>query len=513
MWYNEHMDVVATVEQTLARVGMPPDQACIVIGVSGGPDSLCLLHALHALSRAHGWSLHVAHLHHGLRGHDADADAEFVARLAAEWGLPCAVERADVPALARRKRLAVEAAARQARYAFLARLARGLGTGFIAVGHTADDQAETVLMHFLRGAGLAGLRGMMVVTPLAEYRLAEEGREMPAASEAGPLMLLRPLLEVPRTEVEAYCARLGLSPRFDRSNLDKTYYRNRLRHELLPILATYNPGIKRVLCRTAAVVTDDYEYLHSEMLQAWARIVRRETATSITFDLAQWRALPPSLGRAVLREAVHRLRRALRNINWEHIERAFRLARDETRGAGRRATLPQGLMLMVGYHDLVVAEEAALPLPDAPQLLVSPLVLVVPGVTDLVGSNWRFLTRVMTPADLPLGWEGNPDPWQAAADLDAAGDHLSLRGREAGDRFCPLGLAGHQTKLGEFFINEKVDRALRARWPLVVGPRGIVWVPGLRLDERVRVHAGTQRVLWLECRRESTPAFPEISDG
>lgn len=507
------MDIVATVEQTLARVGMPPDQACIVIGVSGGPDSLCLLHALHALSRAHGWSLHVAHLHHGLRGHDADADAEFVARLAAEWGLPCTVERVDVPALARRKRLAVEEAARQARYAFLARLARGLGTGFIAVGHTADDQAETVLMHFLRGAGLAGLRGMMVVTPLAEYRLAEEGREMPAASEAGPLMLLRPLLEVPRTEVEAYCARLGLSPRFDRSNLDKTYFRNRLRHELLPILATYNPGIKRVLYRTAAVVTDDYEYLHSGMLQAWARIVRRETATSITFDLAQWRALPPSLGRAVLREAVHRLRRALRNINWEHIERAFRLARDETRGAGRRATLPQGLMLMVGYHDLVVAEEAALPLPDAPQLLVSPLVLVVPGVTDLVGSNWRFLTRVMTPADLPLGWEGNPDPWQAAADLDAAGDHLSLRVREAGDRFCPLGLAGHQTKLGEFFINEKVDRALRARWPLVVGPRGIVWVPGLRLDERVRVHAGTQRVLWLECRRESTPAFPEISDG
>jgi tRNA(Ile)-lysidine synthase len=501
LWYNEHMDVVATVAQTLARVGLPPDQARIVIGVSGGPDSLCLLHTLQVLSRARGWSLYVAHLHHGLRGQDADADAEFVAHLAAEWGMPCTVERADVPALARRKRLAVEEAARQARYAFLARLARQLGAGFIAVGHTADDQAETVLMHFLRGAGLAGLRGMMVATPLAEYRLAEEDQEIAAASEAAPLMLLRPLLEVPRAEVEAYCACHGLSPRFDRSNLDKTYFRNRLRHELLPILATYNPGIKRILCRTAAVVTDDYEYLHGEMLRAWARIVHRETPTSIAFDLAQWRALPPSLGRAVLREAVHRLRRALRNINWEHIERAFRLACDEKGGAGRRATLPQGLVLLVGYHDLVVAEEAALPSPDAPQLLVSPLVLAVPGITVLAGSNWRFLTRIMTLAELPSGWEVNPDPWQAAADLDAVGDNLYLRVREAGDRFCPLGLAGRQTKLGEFFINEKVDRALRARWPLVVGPRGIVWVPGLRLDERVRIQAGTQRVLWLECRR------------
>ncbi len=165
-------------------------------------------------------------------------------------------------------------------------------------------------------------------------------------------------------------------------------------------------------------------------------------------------------------------------------------------------------MLLVGYHDLVVAEETALPPPDAPQLLVSPLALAVPGVTDLVGSNWRFLTRVIAPADLPPGWEGNPDPWQAAADLDATGDNLYLRVRKAGDRFCPLGLAGRQTKLGEFFINEKVDRALRTRWPLVVGPRGIVWVPGLRLDERVRVHAGTQRILWLECRRGDIASSP-----
>lgn len=491
-----------TVRQTLARAGVPPDHAGIVVGVSGGPDSLCLLHVLHSLSPERGWRLYVAHLHHGLRGPEADADAEFVMRLAAEWGLPCTVEKADVPGWARQAHLAIEEAARQARYAFLARVAQNVGASYVAVGHTADDQAETVLMHLLRGAGLAGLRGMVVAAPLAEYRLAGLRPRSAAEPDVSGLTLLRPLLEVPRAKIEAYCAQHGLTPRFDRSNLDTTFFRNRLRHELLPILVTYNPAIKEVLNRTAAVLADDYDYLHGEMLRAWARVTRQEAPGCIVFDLEGWRSLPNSLGRAILREAVHRLRRSLRNINWEHIERAFRIAQDRARGAGTRATLPQGLMLVVGYRDLVVADEGKTPSADVPQLGVASVPLVVPGVTPVPGSAWRVVAEVLTPKALPSDWQTNPDPWQAFADADAAGPDVSLRVRRPGDRFCPLGMQGRAVKLNEFFINAKVDRALRDRWPLVVGQGGIVWVPGLRLDERVRVRAETTRVLHLVCTRE-----------
>ena len=176
--------------------------------------------------------LYVAHLHHGARGADADADARFVAEAATEWQVPVTVERQDVPALARQHGLAFEEAARRVRYGFLIRLAGEVGAHKVAVGHNADDQAETVLMHLIRGSGPAGLRGMRPLTPITDYRMLE-----PFVLNGGvDVSLVRPLLEVTRDEIERYCAEQGLTPRFDRSNLDTTFFRNRLRHELLPAL-------------------------------------------------------------------------------------------------------------------------------------------------------------------------------------------------------------------------------------------------------------------------------------
>ena len=165
------MDLLNQVRQTIERNRLLSPGETVVVGVSGGPDSLCLLHLLCRLRDEYDLRLHVAHLHHGLRGYDADADAEFVRALAAGWQLPCTVEYADVPTLACEHRLAVEEAARRARYTFLARVAGAVGAQTIAVGHNADDQAETVLMHYLRGSGLAGLRGMLPVISLEDYRL------------------------------------------------------------------------------------------------------------------------------------------------------------------------------------------------------------------------------------------------------------------------------------------------------------------------------------------------------
>lgn len=497
-------DLLRQVQQTIDRYDLIRGGEALVVGVSGGPDSLCLLHVLQRLAPVYGLSLHAAHLHHGLRGADADADAAFVRRVAAGWGLPLTVEALDVPALARAEGLAFEETARRARYAFLARTAAAAGARTIAVGHNADDQAETVLMHFLRGSGLAGLRGMLPRTPLSSYRLLSSGGDGSTGREGlpGTLDLIRPLLEVPRGEIEAYCEEHGLEPRFDRSNLDTTYFRNWLRLEVIPLLEQHNPQLRTVLGRTARVLAGDYDLLRGLLDEAWPRVVRQEGEKEIVFDLTEWRALPTGLQRSTLREAIHRLRRSLRNINFVHVEDALNVARDGT--TGDRATLPRGLMLTVGYERLTVAGEARPePLPDWPLLPPEsePVAVAVPGVTPLPGSAWAVEATLLPRTSLPAGWQDNPDPWRAHLDAGAVGSPLWLRTRRPGDRFQPLGMGGQAPKLADFLTNQKVPHAARDRLPLLVAAWGIAWVPGLRLDERARVSDSTAEILVLRFLR------------
>ncbi|MFB0534125.1 MAG: tRNA lysidine(34) synthetase TilS [Anaerolineae bacterium] len=485
------MDVVSTVRHTIDRYGLLLPEETVVIGVSGGPDSLCLLHILNRLRSEYRIELHVAHLNHRMRGSEADADAAFVARLTEEWGLPCTVEAYDVPTLATEKKLSLEEAARRARYAFLAEVAEQVGAKRIAVGHNADDQTESVLMHWLRGAGLAGLRGMLPAISLSDYRLLEERDK-----GQGAFTLIRPLLEVTRAEIEAYCAEHSLQPRFDRSNLDTTYYRNRLRHELIPYLEGYNPGIREVVRRSARVITDDYAYLRAELDRFWPQVVISESDRVIKFDLAAWRSLPTSFQRSTLRQAIHRLRRSLRNINWIHVEDA-RVALLE-KPAGTQVTLPQGLLLTMSYQTFTVADESYVELPtDLPLLAVDSLPLAVPGTTQLPESPWRVEARLLSRRELPPGWEDNQDPWQAFLDHDVVGSELVLRRRRPGDRFRPLGLAGSQTTLREFMINVKIPAPWRHLVPVVASPRHIVWLAGWRVDERARITKSTKRVLHL----------------
>lgn len=494
----------------------------VVVGVSGGPDSLCLLHLLCRLRPGWHLELHVAHLHHGLRGAEADADAVYVRSLAADWGLPLHLEQADVPALARQQYLAVEEAARRARYAFLARVGREVGARTAAVGHNADDQAETVLMHFVRGSGLAGLRGMLPRTPLADYRLLDLDSEPldsellePGASTAS-IALIRPLLDVPRAEIEAYCEYHGLEPRFDRSNLDTTYFRNWLRHEVIPLLEQHNPNLRQVLRRSAHVIADDYALLRSLLEETWPRILVEELAAPegtapgegaggrIALDLAAWRALPAGLQRSILREAVQRLRSTLRDIGFVHVENAARVAREGT--TGDQATLPRGLMLTVGYQRLTIAGADAAPrLPDWPLLPpdTEAIPVQVPGQTLLPGSAWILRAEVLSGRDLPPDWQANPDPWRVFLDLEAVGPAPGLRTRQPGDRLQPLGMEGHSVKLSDLLTNLKVPQAARDRLPLLAAPWGLAWVCGQRLDRRARITKATRQVLYLRFIRRA----------
>jgi len=488
------VDVVAKVRQAIDRYGLLAGGGTVVVGVSGGPDSLCLLHVLNRLRQVYGIELHVAHLDHRIRGLESQEDAAFVAELAEEWILLATVEARDVPRLARESKLAIEEAARQARYSFLAQVALAVGAKRIAVGHHADDQTETIVMHWLRGAGLAGLRGMLQKTALGGMRLEAAWPDRPPLH----LHLIRPLLETPRAEIEAYCREHGLKPRFDRSNLDTTYYRNRLRHELIPYLESYNPNIREVLRRSAQIINDDYSFLQAELERVWPAVVSSESGEAITFDLERWRALPTSQQRSTLREAVHRLRRSLRNINWIHTENA--LSALTAKPAGTQVTLPQGLMLSIGYRDFTVADEGFVPQVDWPLLLVESLAVAVPGITELPDSGWRLEAAIIARGEFRQDHLDNLNPWQAFLDYERTGPEFVLRQRRSGDRFQPLGLGGHEKTLHVFMIDHKIPRPLRGFVPIVASPRHIVWVAGWRIDERAKITAETERVLHLAFR-------------
>jgi tRNA(Ile)-lysidine synthase len=290
-----------------------------------------------------------------------------------------------------------------------------------------------------------------------------------------------------------------LEPRFDRSNLDTTYYRNRLRHELIPYLETYNPNIREVLRRSAQVISDDYRFLQAELERIWGAVVSSESGEAITFDLAAWRSLHTSQQRSTLREAIHRLRRSLRNINWIHIENALLALKDKP--AGTQATLPQGLMLSIGYDDFTVAEKGYLPEVDWPLLMVESLPVMVPGVVELPATGWCLEAAVIEREAFGEHHLDNRDPWQAFLDYGRTGPDLVLRRRRSGDRFRPLGLGGHAKSLHTFMIDHKIPRSLRRFVPIVSSPRHVVWVAGWRIDERVKVTRDTGRVLHLVFRR------------
>jgi len=312
----------------------------LVVGVSGGPDSACLLHLLVRLKERLGVRLHVAHLNHMIRGVESEADAEYVSELAHRLGVIATLEQREIKSYQARLRLSLEEAARQVRYQFFAEVAGKVGANRIAVGHTADDQAETILMHLVRGAGTYGLQGMQ---PLTEW-------ELPGNRQ---LIVIRPLLKVSRKEVEAYCQQHALAPREDSSNLSPSYLRNRIRHELMPLLQSYNPKINEALLRTADTFTNELAFFEQQVSQVWDKVVSEDEG-ALVLKAKEVNSLHPALQRYLLREVLRRLLGSLEDIEWKHIEK-MRAALSLPRG--KRVTLPRRLTFHVENERYKVATD------------------------------------------------------------------------------------------------------------------------------------------------------------
>ncbi|HNT23264.1 MAG TPA: tRNA lysidine(34) synthetase TilS [Anaerolineales bacterium] len=454
----------------------------LVVGVSGGPDSLCLLDLL----RRAGYQPVVAHLNHGLRA-EAAQDADSVAGVAARLGLPYVQAQVDTPAYAEANALSIEEAARILRYQFLFEQAHQHHAQAVAVGHTADDQVETVLMHLLRGAGLAGLKGMV-------YRL------LPNPWSAD-IALLRPLLGIWRSQIVEYCEDHDLQPVLDRSNLDTTYFRNRLRHELIPYLEGYQPRLRSSLARMAEVLAGEEQVLQSVVETAWQQCVLRQGAGYVVFDRQILAGFGPGVQRRLLRKAIEVHRPGLRDIDFEDVERglAFLAAPPQTNQVDLVAGL--GLFLEQGCLWLA-AWEADLPNGHWPALEPGQtLAFEVPGVLALPG-GWSLQSELVENTALAYRQAlENGDPFQAWMDADALELPLILRSRQRGDRFQPLGMAGRVAKLSDIMINLKLPRRARRTWPLMCSGQDIAWLPGYRLGHGARVQPTTRRIAHLHLYR------------
>jgi tRNA(Ile)-lysidine synthase len=503
------------VRQAVARHALWTTGATLVVGVSGGPDSLCLLGALVALRCAGDplapGGLVVAHLDHGLRGEAGAADADWVRAFCEALGLRCVVERGHVREMASADRRSIEDAARRVRYGFLRHVARAERAARICVGHTRDDQAETVLLHLLRGAGLSGLAGM---SPL-------EGD------------VARPLLDVTHAETMAYCAALGWEPRADESNASRDFTRNRVRLDLLPALAAHNPRIARTLAENAALIRADDEYLDSLVDAVWTEpLVVRAGPDEVILSRRTLESLPLALRHRVLRRAAHALAGEDASPSARQIVAFDALLAGQA--SGRVLDLHGYLRVAVGYDTVEIVRQRAAHADrrargahteeeHAKEADDASWPLAVPGAVDLPRAGWRVRAWL---SDLPPGMEPQALPQsdaipplahagtvaalpyaerRAYLDADAASEELSVRLWRPGDSFQPLGME-REKKLQDFFADAKVPRDFRRTLPLVINPRHIVWVAGLRPDHRARLTEGTRRVLVLQLDPLAAPS-------
>ncbi len=421
----------------------------VLVAASAGPDSTAAVLILQGL----GYDLRLAHFDHMLRTREeAEGDAAFVRTLAEQHRLPVAFGAEDVKAFAATHHLSREDAARRARYGFLKRECERVGASVVVVGHTASDQAETVLLHLARGSGLDGLRGM---PPRATWPFGE-----------GPA-LARPLLCLWRDETRRYCREMGVRAREDPSNLLLEPVRNRVRHEVLPLLRDLNPRIEEALVRLSRAATLDAGYIEAAALGVWQRLAQLR-ADRVSFPREEFAALNPALMARLLRLAVSQLLGSHADLEAVHVgDLMAALAKRK-----HRLSLPHGLtaVLEPKWISIIRGE------PERTQaVLETPL--NVPGAT-IVG-EWLVEAEIVPfPKDFR-----SADSLEAFLDSDAVGEPVIVRGRRPGDRLRPLGLDGEK-KVQDIFVDAKVPLAERDGVPLLCGSGGIVWVVGHCLDAR-----------------------------
>ena len=487
---DEHNPLILALHKFWQEI-VPPQP--VLVAVSGGPDSLALLHSLLTVRSAYpALQIVVAHFNHLIRGERAEADADFVAEFCRQAGVPCELGQYDVPELARQTGLSLEDAARQARYAFLRSVATRLGLSLVLVAHNADDQAETLLLRLLRGTGPKGLAGMgrLATLPSITEPALQGAFPVPPSS----LQLGRPFLTVWRHEIETYCRDQALTPRHDETNDESDYQRNRVRHELLPLLETaYQPAIKAHLVRLAHLTQADQSWLDDIVAAEFTGHARLQSHPyrQVSFDPAYFAAQPLALQRRLVRQSAAYLT-TLYNLDFAHVEAVISLWQSHE---SKRQNLPGGLLAYRRKNEVGLNQISYLYLADWP---ITPLILNGPGILDGPANQWRLEVSLLEATNLEPDLK-QEDKYHARLDYAKIGPSLLVRPRRRGERFRPLGAPGRR-KVQDVMLDAGLPRELRDNWPLVVRPAqanepdSICWIPGVAVGEDFKLDENTRTI-------------------
>jgi len=455
-------NLVAKVKDTIFSHEMVAPQDKVVVAVSGGPDSVCLLDVLFALKDELQISLVVAHFEHGLRPGEDQQETEFVSRLAGSYGLEFYTERASAGLAYGRGSL--EERARKERYQFLTKIKEKVKAQKIALGHQLDDQAETVLMRLLRGSGPLGLGAI------------------PPVRDA---LIIRPLIKVSREEVQDYLRQKGILWMQDSSNLQPVHMRNRIRLELLPMLKMYQPRILEVLARTAEIIREDENILVSQAQEWLDQNALRLKQDQISIAIDKLSQLPKALQRRVLRCAIGHVGQGLRKISLKHLDLTLHMC--FAKAPQGQIYLPGNLAVKKRYNQIIIAPKSYEHYKRYRYKLQGPGVYKLEAIESSI--------EVAELDYLQMDATGAP-PWTAYLDASKIEFPLIVRPFQRGDRFVPLGMKGTK-KLHDLFVDMKIPTELRNELPIVCSGSSIVWVTGLRIDERFKVTKEGEKVLKL----------------
>ncbi|MFW6012634.1 MAG: tRNA lysidine(34) synthetase TilS [Candidatus Bipolaricaulota bacterium] len=447
------------------------DAPSYLVAVSGGVDSVVLLHVLVELREKLNLELGVAHLDHGLRGDNSCQDRIFVERKADKLGLNCFTDKLDnLRQQANQEGSSEEEMARKKRYQFLRRVAEQRDFEYVALGHNRDDRAETLLINLIRGAGVRGLRGMKPIRP----------------------PFIRPLIDCSRDEILDYATTRGLDYRLDATNLDTKYLRNRIRHELLPRLEDdYNPRIKATLARTSKIMNEADSFLKDHFQQRWEALSTSREDGSLVIDVDNLTVFHRFVSKRLVRRAIAEIKGDLHDVSYRHISQAVEnlysnTSRWEIHLPDQVVLRQDGNCLHVSqlpfqkggsedyYYTAHVGEEIVLPKP-----------------------GYKFRAEVHSGGDLSPSDVVSCDPLEEYIDARMVQGQLTIRNRSDGDRFQPLGMKGHK-KLKDFFIDQKVPYNERDMVPLLADEEAIIWVIGFRINHNYRVQDDTERILKLQ---------------
>lgn len=456
------------VRKTIGKYNMIQPGDRVLIGVSGGPDSVALLHVLNNLAREMNFTIFVAHLDHGFRGQESAEDAAYVTRLAQEMNVQVSAESRDVARYALDKKMSAQAAAREVRYCFFEETAKTFQCNKLATGHHANDQAETLLFNFMRGSGPAGLGGIPPV---------RDG------------WVIRPLIEVSRREIEVYCRQHGLETRLDKTNLKDVYTRNKIRLNLLPYLEReYNQNLVETLVRTSEIFREEEAYLEKQAMTEFGKMMLFQVPNRIELSLKEFKDIPAVLGKRIVRIAWQKVAGTVYNLEFVHLEKALPFLQKGRTGAVLQ--LPGGINLEKHYGKMVFTAEKAGAVPEYSYFIN------VPGITLVQEIGVQIVTEFVEA--LPATPK---DPDETYIDYDAVVLPLRVRNRVPGDWFKPLGMTGSQ-KIKKYFIDNKVPRERRDQVPIIVsGDEQVVWIAGHRADRRWQAGTKKERVLKIKVSR------------